>query len=67
MYRIGQLSKETNITIRTLRYYDELGLLKPSEITAAGYRYYSKADVMKLQHITALKQLGFTLMHFWSS
>lgn len=62
MYRIGHLSKETNITIRTLRYYDELGLLKPSVVTKAGYRYYSKADVMKLQRITALKQLGFPLM-----
>jgi DNA-binding transcriptional MerR regulator len=62
MYRIGQLSKETNITIRTLRHYDKLGLLKPSMVTEAGYRYYSKADVMKLQRITALKQLGFPLV-----
>ncbi|MFX3633159.1 MAG: MerR family transcriptional regulator [Candidatus Pristimantibacillus sp.] len=61
MYTIGQLSKKTNISIRTLRYYDELGLLKPARVADSGYRYYSYEELRLLQHITALKELGFTL------
>lgn len=61
MYSIGQLSKNTNISIRTLRYFDELGLLKPAKVTDSGYRYYSNEEIKVLQHITALKELGFTL------
>ncbi|MFD7525609.1 MerR family transcriptional regulator [Paenibacillus chitinolyticus] len=61
MYSIGQLSKKTNISIRTLRYYDEIGLLKPAEVADSGYRYYSGREVKQLQHIAALKELGFTL------
>lgn len=61
MYSIGKIAKETNLTVRTLRYYDEIGLLKPSHTAESGYRYYSKRDALKLQRITALKELGFTL------
>lgn len=61
MYSVGELRKRTNISVRTLHYYDELGLLKPSRVTETGYRYYSKEDVLKLQQITALKKLGFPL------
>ncbi|MFD0589552.1 MerR family transcriptional regulator [Paenibacillus sp. GCM10027627] len=61
MYTIGQMSKKTNISIRTLRYYDERGLLKPAKISDSGYRYYSNEEVGLLRHITALKELGFTL------
>lgn len=61
MYSIGQLSKKTNISIRTLRYYDEIGLLKPAKVADSGYRYYSTKEIKLLQHIAALKELGFTL------
>ncbi|GGD94100.1 MerR family transcriptional regulator [Paenibacillus nasutitermitis] len=61
MYSIGRLSKETGITVRTLHYYDELGLLEPSYLSEAGYRYYEERDVMRLHEIVALKKLGFTL------
>lgn len=61
MYKIGQLAKETGITIRTLRYYDKVGLLKPTMVSEAGYRYYASDSIMRLQHIITLKQLGFTL------
>lgn len=61
MYSIGQLSKKTHISIRTLRYYDELGLLKPAKVAESGYRYYSNEELQLLRHITALKELGFTL------
>lgn len=63
MYLVGQLSKETNISIRTLHYYDEIGLLKPSTKSNAGYRYYTKDDLIILQQIIVLKKLGFRLTH----
>lgn len=61
MYGIGKVAAETNLTVRTLRYYDEISLLKPSYVAESGYRYYSKNDVLKLQRILALKELGFNL------
>lgn len=61
MYSIGQLSKKTNISVRALRYYDEIGLLKPANVADSGYRYYSNEEAQTLRHITALKELGFTL------
>lgn len=61
MYSIGKVASETNLTVRTLRYYDEIHLLKPSHVAESGYRYYSKEDVLKLQRILALKELGFNL------
>ena len=60
-YSIGEISKETNVTTRTLRYYEEIGLLKPSYVADSGYRYYSKDDVITLQQITTFKKLGFKL------
>lgn len=61
MYSIGQVSKRSNVSISTLRYYDEIGLLKPAEVNESGYRYYSDKELILLQHITALKEIGFTL------
>lgn len=61
MYTIGQLSRKTNLSIRTLRYYDEIGLLKPAKVAESGYRYYADKEIRVLRHITALKELGFTL------
>ena len=60
-YSIGEISKETNVTTRTLRYYEEIGLLQPSYVADSGYRYYSKGDVITLQQITTFKKLGFKL------
>ncbi|MGN7400770.1 MerR family transcriptional regulator [Cytobacillus praedii] len=61
MYTIGQVSKNTNVTVSTLRYYDEIGLLKPAKIADSGYRYYSNKELIILQHIISLKELGFSL------
>ena len=49
------------MSIRTLRYYDTVGLLSPSQRTEAGYRLYSDEDLVRLQQILALKFLGFSL------
>jgi DNA-binding transcriptional MerR regulator len=61
MYTVGQISKAAQISVRTLHYYDELGLLKATKVSDAGYRMYSKDDLMKLHQIIALKKLGIKL------
>ncbi|MDR4168626.1 MerR family transcriptional regulator [Bacillus nitratireducens] len=58
---IQQLTKETGITVRTLRYYDQIDLLKPSGKTEGGHRLYSETDVIRLQQILFLKEMGFSL------
>ncbi len=50
-----------NLSIRTIRYYDQIGLLKPSKIADNGYRLYTDKDFIKLQKILSLKSLGFSL------
>ena len=59
--RISEVAKLTGITVRTLHYYDEIGLLKPSEITEAGYRIYSREDLEILQQILFFRELDFPL------
>lgn len=59
--KVGQLAKQTGISIRALHYYDEVGLLRPSHRTEAGYRLYTAGDIARLQQIRSLQQLGFSL------
>lgn len=59
--RISEVAKLTGITVRTLHYYDEIGLLKPSEITEAGYRLYSREDLEILQQMLFFRELDFPL------
>jgi effector-binding domain-containing protein len=60
--RIGEFSVLTQISIKTLRYYDEVGLLKPARVDLnSGYRYYSASQVPRLHRILALRDLGFPL------
>jgi DNA-binding transcriptional MerR regulator len=61
MYTIGKLARATGVSIRALRYYDELGLLTPAATTETGYRVYSEDNLLRLQQILMLKQLGFSL------
>lgn len=61
IYTIGKLSKNTGVTVRTLDYYDEIGLIKPSSKTSGGHRLYSEDDVMRLERVLALKYMGFSL------
>ena len=51
MKSISQVAKLTGVSIRTLQYYDEIGLLKPSKLTAAGYRMYDDNTLQILQQI----------------
>lgn len=62
MFRIGDFSKLTQVTVKALRYYDELGLFAPAQVDPeTGYRGYSAAQVPRLNRLLALKGLGFTL------
>ncbi len=60
-YHTGQFAEKATVSVRTLRYYDAVGLLCPSEYTEAGYRLYTDSDLSRLQRILALKFLGFSL------
>lgn len=59
--KIGDLAKQTGVSVRTLHYYDEIGLLSPSHRTEAGYRLYGREDIIRLQQILSLRQIGFSL------
>lgn len=61
MKTISQVTKLTGISTRTLQYYDEIGLLKPSKLTSAGYRLYDEEALQRLQQILFFKELGFSL------
>ncbi|MEM9242814.1 MAG: MerR family transcriptional regulator [Pseudomonadota bacterium] len=61
MLKIGDVAKKTGISIRSLRHYDKIGLLKPSYRSESAYRLYDKSDLLRLQHIISLKQMGFSL------
>ena len=59
--KISDVAKLTGVTVRTLHYYDEIGLLKPSEVTQAGYRVYNDTDLEVLQQILFFRELDFSL------
>jgi DNA-binding transcriptional MerR regulator len=62
MFRIGDFSKLTRVSIKMLRHYDDIGLLKPVRVDlATNYRYYSADQLPRLNRIIALKDLGFSL------
>ena len=62
MFKIGEFSKLTQVSIRMLRYYDEAGLLKPAEIDSfTGYRFYSTEQIPVLNKIIFLRDLGFNV------
>lgn len=60
-WRIKEMSDLTKVSVRMLRHYDKIGVLKPSMRTSNRYRWYSEADLAKLQQIIALKFFGFDL------
>ena len=58
---IGQMAAMSGVTIRALRHYDAIGLLKPCEISETGYRYYGEKEALRLQQILLLRALDFPL------
>lgn len=62
MYQIGAFSKICQVSVKTLRYYDRIGLLKPTEVDRfTGYRYYSRGQLERMLLIQKLKRYGFSL------
>lgn len=60
-YTVQALARLTGVSTRTLRYYDEIGLLKPGRINSSGYRIYGRKEVDILQQILFYRELGFNL------
>lgn len=62
MFKISEFSRISKASLKTLRYYDQIGLLKPDKVDPdSGYRYYSADQLLKLNRIFIYKELGFTL------
>src|SRR5215475_15683754 len=62
MFSIGEFARVGGVSVRTLRHYDEIGLLPPTEVDpVTGYRSYSAKQLRQLNRIAALKELGLTL------
>src|ERR1700730_18602817 len=59
--KIGELARRTALSVRTIRFYEQLGLLHPSERTEGGHRIYAHHEVARLQGISSLRRLGLTL------
>lgn len=58
---VKEIANLSGVSVRTLHYYDQIGLLKPTEVTAAGYRIYIEKDLVILQQILFFKEIGFPL------
>ena len=61
MMTVNEVSKLTGVSIRTLQYYDTIGLLKASEYTESGYRLYDDTALSRLQQILLFRELEFSL------
>ena len=59
--QIGEVAARTELSLRSLRHWEEVGLLRPSALTEEGFRLYTEADVEKILVIRRMKPLGFTL------
>src|ERR1043165_2537295 len=60
-YTVKQVAAMSGVSVRTLHFYDETGLLKPAYIKANGYRIYEEAQLLVLQQILFYRELGFEL------
>ncbi|WP_334072578.1 MULTISPECIES: MerR family transcriptional regulator [Paenibacillus] len=60
-WKVGELARLTGLTVRTLRFYDQIGLFSPSGQTESGHRLYNESDLSRLHQILSLKELGLSL------
>lgn len=60
-HRVGDVARLARVSVRTLRHYDQIGLLRPSARSAAGYRLYAPEDLERLQQVLFYRELGFGL------
>jgi MerR family transcriptional regulator, copper efflux regulator len=61
LLQIGQVAERTGLSLRTIRFYEENGLVRPTSRTGGGFRLYSEDDLARLEMIKRMKPLGFTL------
>lgn len=61
LYSTGEFAKKASVSIRTIHYYEKMGLIKPERISDSGYRYYGEEEFARIQRILTLKLLGFSL------
>ena len=70
MKTVSEISKQTGVSVRTLHYYDAIGLLPPASVTEAGYRLYDDAALCRLQSILLFRELidiRIDQSHSWRS
>ncbi|WP_239615417.1 MerR family transcriptional regulator [Cohnella mopanensis] len=60
-YSIGEVSTMTGATVKTIRYYDEIGLLRPAKVTESGFRYYTELEIWELELILGLRHIGYSI------
>ena len=61
MHTVKQLARLSGVSVRTLHYYDQIGLLRPAQVGANGYRYYGREEMLRLQQILLHRELGLPL------
>jgi DNA-binding transcriptional MerR regulator len=61
LHQIGAVADRTGLSLRTIRHYEEVGLVIPSGRSAGGFRLYTEADIARLEEIKVMKPLGFSL------
>lgn len=61
MMRIGEVAEQTSLSLRSLRHWDEVGLVEPSGRTDGGFRLYTAEDVARIMVVRRMKPLGYTL------
>ena len=61
VYTVKEVAKLSDVSVRALHHYDEIGLLKPAYVGANGYRYYGRDELLRLQQILFHRELGFPL------
>jgi DNA-binding transcriptional MerR regulator len=59
--QIGEVAEQTGLSLRTIRYYEEVGLVRPSARTTGGFRLYSESDLARLRLVRRMKPLDFSL------
>lgn len=61
LWKVGELARQTGVSVRTLHHYDKIGLLCPAQRSESGYRLYEQSDIVRLGQIKSLRHMGFSL------